>query len=182
MSDFQSIIYSRRSIRKFKPDAVEKEKVDRLLKAALLAPSGKRMYPCEFIVVNDKSKLKAIAQAKSHGAKLIEGAPMAIVVAVNTDIYDVWVEDATIASTFIMLEAENLGLGCCWVQMHLRGTEDGKTAADNLRNTLNLPENFDVLSVLAIGYKAEEKPAYTKNDFKAEKLHVNGIGNKYSLD
>ena len=84
-----------------------------------------------------------------------------------------WVEDASVASTYIMLEAESLGLGCCWVQMHLRGTDDGKSAADNLRADLNLPEHFDLLSVLAIGYKNEEKDPRTDSDLKFEKIHNN---------
>ncbi len=173
MADFHEIIYKRRSIRKFQEKAVEKEKVERLLKTALLAPSGKRMYPCEFILVDHKDLLFKISQAKTHGARLVANAPMAIAVAVDTSKYEIWVEDAAIASTFVMLEAENMGLGCCWVQMHLRGTEDGKSAADNLRQDLNLPEHFDVLAVLAIGYKDESKAPYSDDDLDYAKIHHN---------
>lgn len=181
MKSFDEIIYSRRSIRKFTKKSVEKEKVSKLLKAALLAPSGKRMYPCEFIAVDDKKILKELSQAKTHGANLIANAPMAIVIVADTTKYDIWVEDASIASTFVMLEAENLGLGCCWVQMHLRGTEDGKSAAENLKDTLNLSNKHDILSVLAIGYKGEEKQAYTDSDLLGQKIHLNRLNNPFEL-
>ncbi len=173
MADINEVFIKRRSIRKFKDTLVDQDKIDKLTRAALLAPSGKSTYPCEFIVIDDKLLLDKISKAKTHGARLVAGAPLAIAVAVDTSIYDVWVEDASVASTYIMLEAESLGLGCCWVQMHLRGTDDGKSAADNLRADLNLPEHFDLLSVLAIGYKNEEKDPRTDSDLKFEKIHNN---------
>ena len=169
--DFSELIRVRRSHRKFTAQAVERQKVEAILKAGLLAPSGKSVYPCEFIVADEPDLLAKIAHAKAHGAALIEGAPLAIVVVANTSKSDVWVEDASIATTLIMLEAENQGLGACWVQMHLRGTEDGVPATENLRKILNLKPEHEVLAVVAIGYKAEEKPARTDADLKFEKVH-----------
>jgi nitroreductase len=176
MANFNEIIYRRRSIRKFESRAVEREKQEQLLKAALLAPSGKSTYPCEFILVDDAGVLETLSNAKTYGAALLAKAPMAIVVVADTTKYDVWVEDASIASTFIMLEAENLGLGCCWVQMRLRGTADGVTATHNMQIALNLASGHEVLAVLAIGYKAETKSPYTDADLKTAKLHYNTFG------
>ncbi len=173
MADFKQIIYNRRSIRRFSDELVEKDKVNELIKAALLAPSGKSTYPCDFIVVDKPEVLEKLSQAKTHAAKLIADAPVAIVITADTSTYDVWVEDASIASAFVMLEAENQGLGCCWVQMHLRGTADGKSATENLKEILNLPEHHEVLSVLAIGYKEEDKDAYSDEDLKWDKVHQN---------
>lgn len=173
MSDFKQIIHNRRSIRRFTDEPIEKDKINELVKAALLAPSGKSTYPCDFIVVDNPQVLQKLSEAKTHGAKLLASAPLAIVITADNSIYDVWVEDASIASSFVMLEAENQGLGCCWVQMHLRGTADGKTATENLKETLNLPKNYEVLSVLAIGYKEEDKDAYSDEDLKWNKVHQN---------
>lgn len=178
MTDFSKLIYQRRSIRKFKSKPVEREKIEQLLKAALLAPSGKRVYPCEFIIVDDPEILKALSVAKEHGAGLVAGAPLAIVVVADTAKYDVWVTDASIAATFIMLQAENLGLGCCWVHMHLRGTADGKSSTENLREVLRPHSTHEVLSVLVLGYKNEEKPASTDADLKFEKIHHNRLDQK----
>ncbi len=177
MAEFNDIIWRRRSIRKFLSEPVDREKVEKILNAALLAPSGKRMYPCEFIIVDNVETLKALSEAKTHGAKFLADAPLAIVVAVDTKKYDVWVEDASVASTYIMLAAEDNGLGCCWVQMHLRGTEDGVSSSQNMKAILNLPDRFELLSVLGIGYKDEDKEAYNINDLQFNKIHHNQIGN-----
>jgi nitroreductase len=171
MSDFLSICYKRRSIRKFTDQPVEVKKVEAILKAALLAPSGKAVYPCEFIVVDDPNVLEAVSKAKSTGAALLAKAPLAIVVVADTSKTDVWVEDASIVSAFMLIEAENQGLGCCWIQMHLRGTTDGKSSTDNMRELLNLGKNHQVLSVLAIGYKAEEKQPRSDDDLLLDKVH-----------
>ncbi len=169
MSDFSEIIVNRRSCRKFTSQPIEKEKVDAILAAALRAPSGKSVYPCEFIVVDDPSQLAQLSEAKQHGAALLSNATCAIVVVADTSKTDVWVEDASIASTFIMLEAENQGLGCCWVQMRLRGTDNGVSATDNLRQLLNLNPQHQVLSVMALGYKDESHHPHT--NLKVEQIH-----------
>ncbi len=175
MANFEEIIYTRRSIRKYTSKPIEGDKIEKLIEAALLAPSGKRVYPCEFIVVDDAEILQQLSEAKEHGAALLAKAPLAIIVVADSLKYDVWVEDAAIASTFIMLEAENLGLGCCWVQMRLRGTADGKSATVNLKKVLNLGDEHEILSVLAIGYKDEVKPTYTHMNLKFEKIHKNRL-------
>ncbi|MBO7145632.1 MAG: nitroreductase family protein [Salinivirgaceae bacterium] len=169
--EFSELIRVRRSHRKFTTQPVERQKVEAILKAGLLAPSGKSVYPCEFIVVDEPDLLAKIAHAKARGAALVEGASLAVVVVADTSKSDVWVEDASIATTLIMLEAENQGLGACWVQMRLRGTDDGIPATDNLRKLLNLSHEHEVLAVVAIGYKVEEKPARTDSDLKFEKIH-----------
>ncbi len=182
MAEFNNIIRTRRSIRKFLSKPVESDKIECILNAALLAPSGKRMYPCEFIIVDNTETLKALSESKTHGAKFLADAPLAIVIAADTKKYDIWVEDASIASTFIMLAAEDCGLGCCWVQMHLRGTENGVSSSENMKTLLNLPEGFEMLSVLAIGYKNEKKEAYKSSDLQYDKIHHNQIGNTINKD
>ena len=169
--EFSELIRRRRSHRKFTAQPVERQKVEAILKAGLLAPSGKSVYPCEFVVVDEPDVLAKLATAKAHGAGLVANAPLAIVVVADTSKSDVWVEDASIATTLIMLEAENQGLGACWVQMHLRGTEDGVSATENLRKFLNLKPEHEVLAAVAIGYKAEDKAARTDSDLKFEKVH-----------
>lgn len=169
--EYSELIRIRRSHRKFLPKPVEMQKVEAMLKAGLLAPSGKSVYPCEFVVVDEPDVLKQLAVAKAHGASMLNSAPLAIVVVADTSKTDVWVEDASIATTLIMLEAENQGLGACWVQMRLRGTDDGISATQNLRSLLNLKPEHEVLAVVAIGYKAEPKPARTDSDMQFDKVH-----------
>lgn len=169
--EYSELIRIRRSHRKFLPDAVELPKVKAILKAGLLAPSGKSVYPCEFVVVDEPDVLKQLAAAKAHGASMLNNAPLAIVVVADTSKTDVWVEDASIAATLMMLEAENQGLGACWVQMRLRGTDDGVPATQNLGALLNLKPEHQVLAVLAIGYKAEPKAPRSDCDMQFDKVH-----------
>ena len=83
------------------------------------------------------------------------------------------VEDCSIASILIQLEAEFLGLGSCWVQIRNRKYDEQITANDYVHHHFNIPERLEVLSVVGIGYKAVEKPSYTENDLIWEKVILN---------
>jgi nitroreductase len=107
------IFYNRRSTRKFSDQPIEEEKIKKILTAALLAPSSRGLRPCEFILVNDPVLLGKLSISKPHGASLLKHAPLAIIIAGDKTLSDVWVEDCSIASIFIQLEAEALGLGSC---------------------------------------------------------------------
>ncbi len=178
MADFEQIIYQRRSTRKFKTTPIEPEKIEKLKKAVLLAPSGRRIYPSEYIFVDDREILRKISKAKQTGAAFVADAALAVVVVADTLKYDIWVEDASISACYIMLEAENLGLGCCWVQMRLRETRDGKSATENLREIFGLEDNHEILSVMTMGYKDESKPSKKDSELLYNKVHYNKLGNE----
>ncbi|MCF6335610.1 MAG: nitroreductase family protein [Spirochaetales bacterium] len=147
------LLLSRRSTRKFLTRKVEQEKKDKLIEAALLSPTAKNLHSCEFITVENENLIKTLAGSKRHGASFMAEAPMAIVIIGNTDKTDVWVEDAAIAAITVQLEAEGLGLGSCWVQIRNRHYSENKTAGDYVKELLNIPENYEVEAVIAIGYK-----------------------------
>ncbi len=155
MKNFLELLKSRRTCRRFTNESVSKESIEYILEAARLSPSGHRIRPWDFIVVEDKEALKALSVSKASGAALIEGAAVAIVVAADITKTDVWVEDCSIATIIMQLAAEELGLGSCWVQIRMRKDAEGKDATDNVKRILNLPENYSVLSIVAIGHKAE---------------------------
>jgi nitroreductase len=151
------LLRARRSIRRFTDQPVEPEKLDLLLEAALRAPSSKGNNPWEFIVVTDRERLDRLAVAKAHGAAFLQGAPLAIVVCADPAKSDVWVEDAAIATTLIHLQATDLGLGSCWVQIRLRQREDTTSSQTYLTNLLGLPEGLMVLAIVGIGYPVAAK-------------------------
>ena len=97
--DLLDVMLTRRSTRKFNEDDISKEDLNRLLQAALLAPTSMNRKPCNFMVVENKETLKKLAQSKDHGAELIAGANRAIVVVADTLIADTWIEDSSIALT-----------------------------------------------------------------------------------
>jgi nitroreductase len=168
--------YNRRSTRKFLNQKIEEEKIKKLLTAALRAPSSKGRRPWEFILVDDPALLENLATSKPHGACLLRHAPLAIIIAGDKTMSDVWVEDCSIASIFIQLEAEALGLGSCWVQINRRYYNDDITANEYIHEQFNIPERLEVLSVVGIGYKAVELPPLSETDVEWEKVSINKFG------
>lgn len=153
-----ALLQNRRSIRRFQEREIEAEKVHRLMQAALLAPSSKGKQAWEFIVVRDRGKLAELSEAKSHGGDFLKAASLGIVVCGDPRKSDVWVEDASIASAFLLLAAEAMGLGACWIQIRRREHAGGRTAGSFAAGILDLPERLSVLAVIAVGYPAESRP------------------------
>jgi len=164
------LLYKRRSIRKYKDIKVEEDKIEKLTEAALLSPSGKNRKPWSFVVVENSEIIEKLAKSKEHGSELIEKAPLAIVVCGDEKKAETWIEDTSIALTFIQLEAESLGLGTCWVQIRDRKTKDGENSESYVKDLLNVDKNFRVEAIVAIGYPDEIKESHIKETLSYEKV------------
>lgn len=160
-------------MRKFTDEELTQEEVELLLRAALMSPSSHRSTGWEFIAVDDKQTLAQLAESKDSGAAFVAEAPLAIVVAANPEVSDAWVEDASIAALMIQLQAEDLGLGSCWAHMHNRHAADGTPANDVIHELLGLPENLQVLCVIAVGHKGMERKPFNEEHLQWEKVHIN---------
>jgi len=171
-SNFFELLKSRRSIRKYLPKAVEAEKIKKITTAVLMSPASKRANPWEFIVVQDRETLGKMAQCRPHGSKLLENAPLGIVVIADTTKSDVWIEDASIAALVIQLQAQDLGLGSCWVQVRAREKEEGVSAEDYIRQLLDIPTHYAVLNVVSIGYPDEDRKPYDEEKLAYAKIHT----------
>ena len=156
----------------FTGEPVDKDTVCDLMRAALMSPSGHRINPWEFILVDDKATLKALSTSKEHGAGLLEGAAMAVVVIADTTKTDVWIEDCSIATIILQLAAEDMGLGSCWVQIRRRMDAEGNVAEDNVRKLLGVPSYYAVLSIVAIGHKAREAKPFDEENMQWDKVHI----------
>ena len=172
------LLRARRSIRRFKDQPVAKEKLDLLLEAALRSPSSKGNNPWEFIVVTDRQRLDALSVAKAHGATFLNNAPLAIVVCADPAKSDVWVEDAAIAATLIHLQATDLGLGSCWVQMRLREREDKTSSQAYLTDLLGLPEGLMVLAIIGIGYPVDTKSGHPQSSLCFDQVSYERFGQR----
>lgn len=150
---------------------VEDEKVDEMLKAALMSPSSKRTNGWEFIVVRDREMLEKLSGCREMGSKFLASAPMAIVVCATPEKSDVWFEDASIASIIIQLAAADLGLGSCWVQVYKRAYNETVSAGEYVRQLLNIPEGVEVLNIVSLGYKDEERKPYDYEKLSYDKIH-----------
>jgi nitroreductase len=173
---FFSLIKNRRSIRKYRKQEIEKDKIEKLMQAVLLSPSSKAKFPCEFIFVNDKELLAKLSQSKPHGSAFLANAPLGIVVTADSTKSDVWIEDASITATFIILAAEALDLGACWIQIRKRKYSDTIDSEAYTRNILSIPDNRRVLSIVGVGYPDETKMPRQEGGLEYDKVFFNQYG------
>ena len=172
MTEFKDLVQLRRSHRQFTEEELDSEEVRLILRAALMAPTSKGQRAWQFVVVDDKQDIEKIADAKDLGSQFLKGAPLVIVVLGDAVQNDCWVEDGSIAAISMQYQAEALGLGSCWVQMRGRGLSDGTLADTVIRGILDIPENYNVLCVLAIGHKADNRKPQNEDRLKWENVHI----------
>ena len=170
--DFKELVQQRRSHRKFTGEEVSADDVKTILRAGLMSPTSKGQRAWQFVVVDGKTDLEKLADAKDLGGQLIKDAALAIVVLGDPMQNDCWVEDGSIAAISMQYQIEDLGLGSCWVQMRGRGLSDGTTADTVIQGVLNIPENLSCLCVLAVGHKADERKPQNEEKLKWENVHV----------
>lgn len=176
MKSFSELIKSRRSMRKFTGEELTQEQVVTLMKAALMAPTSKRSNAWQFVVVDDKETLKRLSACKAQASQFIADAALAVVVTADPLASDVWIEDASIASIYLQLQAEDMGLGSCWVQVRERFTADGVPSGEFVHEVLDLPLPLQVLSIIAIGHKGMERKPFDEEHLQWEKIHLNKYG------
>lgn len=149
--DVMDAIRQRRSIRKYSERPVEDDKLNKVLEAARLAPSASNRQNWKFIVVRDGDK-KARLAAATNNYDFIGQAPI-IIAFCGTDPDGMMrcgqyrhSVDLSIAASFLILEAEEQGLGTCWIG----GFDDKK-----VMETLDIPDNVRVVALTPLGYAAE---------------------------
>ncbi|MFH1950680.1 MAG: nitroreductase family protein [Pseudomonadota bacterium] len=108
-------------------------------------------------MIKDHALLEKLSKAKSSGSGFLKDAPPAVILCADPEKSDAWVEDASIASTFILLAAESLGLGGCWIQIRKRMNKEGKPSEEVVAGLLNIPGHLRVLSMIVLGYPAGKK-------------------------
>lgn len=166
------LFYKRRSIRKYREIKVEDEKIEKIIEAALLSPSGRNRRPWEFVFVTNEEKIKKLSQSKETGVQFVEGAPLVVAVLGDDTLAETWIEDLSIALTFIQLEAESLGLGSCWIQLRDRKTKDGESSETYVKRVLGIENEFRVEALVSIGYPNEIKEFYKKESLDFSKIKV----------
>lgn len=152
-------ILKRRSIRKFKDDIVKPEILDELLKAAMAAPSARNSQPWKFYLINNK-------EIKEKLTKIFKdfNAPIHIIVAGDLSKLEkgkdeFWPQDCAAATQNILLAALEFNLGTCWCGIYPKEKE-----TKLVKKILNLKEEIIPLSLIQLGYKAEEKEPRTQYD------------------
>lgn len=167
------LLRKRRSIRRFKDIAIEKEKVDLLKEAALRSPTSKNLHSWEFIFIDDKETIDKLSGVRVQSSNFLKGAPLCLAVLGLEDVNDTWVEDASIAAIIVQLTALSLGLGSCWIQIRNRMHSDNESAESYVRSVLNIPEQCRVVCLVALGYPNEEKDPTPSDKLRWDKIHIN---------
>lgn len=163
--DIYEVIKKRRSIRKYKPDAVPEEKLTKILEAARQSPSGKNGQPWRFIIVRDESLRKNLVPA-CKGQAFLAQAPIVIVVCANeAESYQKqggymksWSIDVGITFEHLILAATAEGLGTCWI---------GAFSEPEVKKILSVPDNLRVAALTPLGYPDEvpsPKPRKSLNE------------------
>lgn len=160
--DFKDLIARRRSIRKYSDRPVPHEVIDRVLGAALSAPSSRNTRSTRFLVVDNPELVARMADMRDYGSGFLKGAPLAIVILGDTSVGEVWRVNAAISATILQLACVDEGLGSCWVQIggrpRRKDEPQGEQAADYLRTFLPIPEGCEPLCAIAAGY-SDFRPA-----------------------
>ena len=164
-------ILKRTSVRSYEDRAVESEKVEKLLRAGMAAPTAVNKQPWHFIVVTDKNQLQKLSEANPN-AGMAAKAPLAIVVcgdmdkSLEGDAREFWVQDCSAATENILLAATGMGLGAVWT-----GTYPSKERCAAVADVLRLPDTLIPLNTIVIGYPDTEPTP--KDKWKKENVSYN---------
>ncbi|MBR6503645.1 MAG: nitroreductase family protein [Firmicutes bacterium] len=161
----------RRSVRKYAPEKVEKDKLETILKAGLTSASGRGIRPWELIVVEDPEILQKLAGCREPEKNMLAGAGAAIAVIADPEKSSTWVEDCSIVMANMHLMADHLGLGSCWVQCRMRTAHNGQSTEDYVRCILGYPENMKIEAILSVGSLAGHPDPYNEEDLRMDKVH-----------
>ena len=160
--EFLKLAEKRYSVRKFKDIHLEQEKINKILNAGMLAPTGCNNQPQRILVINSDDSIQRLRKC----TKCHFDAPTAMLVCYNknecwTRKYDgktCGVADACIVTTHMMLEAEELGIGTTWV-MHF--------IPEAIKCEFEIPDNIEPVALLVMGYPAEDaEPSPLHTEFR----------------
>ena len=149
--DFLELAKERYSCRYFSDKKIEQEKIDKILEAARLAPTGKNSQSQRILVLTDKEELAKLGECTPYGWN----APLVFLICYDKDVawkrhldnFDGGMQDICIVTTHMMLEVTDLGLGSTWI-----GAFDPRKA----RQIYNVPDNFEIAAILPVGYPSSE--------------------------
>ena len=170
--ELTEVLKTRRSVRAYKPDPVPDDVVKKVLDCTRLAPSANNVQPWHFIVVKDKAKRRELARLAS-GQTFVGEAPVVIVCCGKrySDPYswignNMYLVDCSIAIDHLTLAARDEGLGTCWI---------GAFDHDGIKRTIDVPDGYDVIMLMPVGYPASENAFHETQARHSFKKIVSGL-------
>lgn len=172
MTNLHDLLVNRRSIRRYKSEALNPDDVKLILEAGLLSPTGKNARAWLFVAVDDPDMLQRLSECKTTGAMPVAKASLAVVVAVDVAASETWMEDGSIAAAYMMLQARDLGIGSCWIEVNGRLSADGTPAEDVVQELLGMPEQIQPLCIVTFGIPDEERKPQNVERLLWDHVHV----------
>ena len=172
MENLHQLLLERHSIRRYTDSPIDPDDVRTILEAALLAPSSKNARSWQFVVVEDKDTIARLADCKPAYAASLKKCPLAVVVTSSPEKSEAYIEDAAVAAIFMHLQAADLGIGSCWVQVRGRMAADGESSETVVREILGIPEDMAVECIMTFGYKDEQRRPVDPSKLLWEKVHL----------
>ncbi|MFW5856101.1 MAG: nitroreductase family protein [Bacillota bacterium] len=149
--DAEKLLRERRTIREYTDQEIDSKTLENIVDIARFAPTGNNVQPWEMVVVTDEKKLKKITDYKDQN----RSAKAAIGVFMEDKKHNV--KDASALTTYLNLAATAEGLGACWLNVYQKEYED------EIKEMLNVPEEYTLFSFVTLGYPAED-PEVEKRD------------------
>ncbi len=161
-------VLARRSIRKYKKQKIEDDKIKKILEAGMSAPSSGNEQPWHFIVVDDKSLLEDLSKVSIY-AGMLKNADIGIIICGDLGLErhkGFWVQDCSAATENVLIEIQELGLGGVWLGIY--PLEDRVKA---IQEIFKLPDNIIPFSIIPVGYPDEKKE--TPSRYNPNKVRYN---------
>lgn len=160
------LLRKRYSVRKFEDKKVEQDKLDLILEAGRVAPTACNFQPQRVLVIESREALEKLKKCTPFHFN----APLALLICYDKSVswkrgdnYDMGTVDASIVTTQMMLEIENIGLGTTWV---------GSFNVDELKKEFDIPENFEPIAILPLGYPAKDTAPNPHHEERYEIRHT----------
>jgi len=157
-------ILNRRAVREYQEKAVPEEYITEIIKAGQFAPSARNNRAIEFIVIRDSKTKEKIFEIV--GQEFVKEVPVLIIPVSDTIQTNCPVQDLSIASENMFLQATTLGLGTVWKALKAEYAEEEK-----IKKLLGIPEQYMAINIIPVGYPKEKPMPHTDKDFNAKKIH-----------
>lgn len=155
-------IFNRRSVREYKPDPAPRKYIIEIIKAGQFAPTARNNQAVEFVVIEKQETKNNIFEIV--GQEFVKEAPVLIIPVSDTTKTNCPIQDLSVASENIFLQATALGLGTVW-----KGLQPGWP--EKIKKLLGIPEQYKVINIIPVGYPKEKPIPRTDKDFDKKKIH-----------
>jgi len=155
-------ILNRRSVREYKTDEVTDEMILDIIKAGQFAPSGRGTHSIEFLIIKEQKTKDEICKIAKQD--FLKKAPVLLLLLCDINKTNLAVQDLSVASENIFLQATALGLGTVWKNLEPDWEE-------NIKKLLNIPQNYKAINIIPIGFAMNAPVAHNDSELDENKIH-----------